>query len=316
VLHQLGTDLLAPGDPEIKRRSQGTASAPLDASPDAEIRNVLVSNINQLSELGEFDLAHEMMTVSSRFRRIREAKDPSRPRARETSLTQLARGSMLPRVLCFSGITPPQGSIQYARFASALSGLRDVWLLPNPGFARGELLPIDWAALVRTHAENVLRSAASAPFALVGHSASGLIAHAVASHLESLGVFPVALVMLDTYLMADISARTVAVFRRMWLEGIRSVPWTDDEATAWPWYGEILKDFIPRAIKTRTLFARATEPVPGIEGEIVSGNGDFRPHWAQSHDLTDLPGNHLTIMTHHSDSTARLVHNWLSTLEA
>jgi hypothetical protein len=143
-----------------------------------------------------------------------------------------------------------------------------------------------------------------------------LIAHDVTSHLEGLGVFPAALVLLDTYLTVNQSAGITKGFRRAWLEGIRSVPWTDDEATATPWYLEILKDWMPAAIKTRTLFARATEPVPGIEGEVVSGSGDFRPHWEQPHDLMDLPGSHFTMLTHLSDSTARLVHDWLSTLEA
>jgi thioesterase domain-containing protein len=220
-----------------------------------------------------------------------------------------------PRLLCFSAVVPPGGGIQYARFAAALSGLRDVWALPNPGFARGELLPTDRATVIRTHAENIVRCAAGAPFALVGHSSGGWIAHAVTCHLERLGIFPAALVLLDTYLMGDLSSRTRQLFTRAWMEHIRSVSWTDDEGTAMPWYMELFQDWTPETIAAPSLFGRAMDPVPGTEGELVSA-GERWPHWKQAHDVAALPGNHFTMMTDHSDSTARLVHNWLSTLEA
>jgi thioesterase domain-containing protein len=63
------------------------------------------------------------------------------------------------------------------------------------------------------HAENVLRCADGAPFALLGISAGGWIAHAVTSHLESLNIFPTALVLIDAYLPHYISARIASVFQ-------------------------------------------------------------------------------------------------------
>jgi hypothetical protein len=110
--------------------------------------------------------------------------------------------------------------------------------------------------------------------------------------------------------------RTASVVQRRWMDLLRSAPWIDEEATAFPWYFEIFNDWMPMTIATRTLFVRATEPMPGTEGEVVPGSGDWRPHWEQPHDLKDLRGDHFTLFTDHSDATARAVHDWLSALES
>jgi hypothetical protein len=99
------------------------------------------------------------------------------------------------------------------------------------------------------------------------------------------------------------------------MEFLRSMPWIDEEATAFPWYFEIFNDWMPMTIATRTLFACATEPLPGMEGEVLPGSGDWRTHWEQPHDLVDVRGNHFTLASDHSEATARTVHNWLSTLQ-
>ena len=312
VLRLLGPELGAPRDPDAEGRSEGTAPSPRGASPEAPPADVLISNIKQLSDLGEVELGYDLVVVSSRIRRAREVKAPPRAHAHPSSPLQLARGSTLPRVLCFPTVTPPTGAIQYARFASALSGLHDVWVLPNPGFAPGEPLPSDRATVVQAHAENVLRCAGGAPFALVGCSSGGWIAHAVASHLEGQGIFPAALALFDTYLIRDISAQIGSAFKRAWLSSLPSIPRTEDELTAMPWYSSIFEDWAPATIATRTLFVRVTEPMAGMAGEGSSPN--WRAHWEQPHTLADLPGNHFTILSDHAESTARIVHDWLSTI--
>jgi hypothetical protein len=109
VLRQLGPELDAPGDPDTKRRSQWTASTPPGASPNVEVGSVLASNFNELVDSGEFNLAYESFVIPSRARRAREGKAPSRPHARVPDPTQLASGSMLPRMFCFPAMVPPSG---------------------------------------------------------------------------------------------------------------------------------------------------------------------------------------------------------------
>ncbi|MFD0350624.1 alpha/beta fold hydrolase [Kitasatospora aburaviensis] len=112
---------------------------------------------------------------------------------------RLARGTAGPRFFCFPSFASRSGAHQYARLAAAFDGRHELWALPAPGFAAGERLPADLDALVRLHAEDVERLAADEPFVLLGHSAGGWIAHAVATYLEKLGTAPVSVVLLDSY---------------------------------------------------------------------------------------------------------------------
>lgn len=56
--------------------------------------------------------------------------------------------------------------------------------IPTPGFGRGESLPESFEAAVDVLAEAVLRAADGAPFALLGFSSGGLLAHATVARLE------------------------------------------------------------------------------------------------------------------------------------
>ncbi|WP_394838007.1 amino acid adenylation domain-containing protein [Pendulispora rubella] len=278
----------------------------------AHANDALLPNVERLGALGEFDLAFELVDVSSRIRRVRE-RTSRQPVARPQAV-KLVAGPSSPALMCFPTTTPPTGSIQYARFANAFSGQRDVWALPNPGFARGERLPEDLASLARTHAENVVRCANGAAFVLVGCSSGGWIAHATAEHLERLGVLPAAVVLLDTYRMRDISAGIGGTFRRAWLSDRPSIPRTEDEFTAMPWYTNLFEDWEPARLGCPTLFLRVTEPMPGMEGDIVSGSGTWQPHWAGADAVVDLPGTHFTILTEQADTAAGLVESWLANL--
>ncbi|WP_394848509.1 amino acid adenylation domain-containing protein [Pendulispora brunnea] len=275
--------------------------------------DALVPNVERLGAIGEFDLAFELVGVSSRIRRVRERK--SQQPASRTQAVKLAAGQSGPSVMCFPTTTPPTGSIQYARFANAFAGQRDVWALPNPGFARGEHLPEDRASIVRMHAENVVQCANGAPFLLVGCSSGGWIAHATAEHLERIGILPAAVFLLDTYRMRDITEGIGAAFRRAWLSELPGIPRTEHEFTAMPWYTSLFQDWEPARLACPTLFLRVTEPVPGMEGEIVPGSGCWQPHWAGANSVVDLPGTHFTILTEQADTAARLVEEWLANPE-
>ncbi|WP_394831509.1 SDR family NAD(P)-dependent oxidoreductase [Pendulispora rubella] len=285
-----------------------TEAAPANAAQE----HPLTANVQKLSELGEFDLGYELVVLSSRIRRAREAKAPARTDVARP--IKLAGGGTRSSVLCIPTIAPPTGSFQYARFAPAMPE-RDVWVLPNPGFTQGETLPTDRATVVRTHAENIVRCAGGAPFVLVGYSSGGWVAHAVAAHLESIGVVPRGLVLLDTYLIRDVTPGIGSVFRRAWLGGLPTIPRTDEEFTALPCYTDLFQDWQPEELSSPTLFVRVQEPMPGMEDERLPGSGDWRSHWEHRHTPAELPGSHFTVLTEHAHTTARTIHEWLLTLE-
>jgi thioesterase domain-containing protein len=187
-------------------------------------------------------------------------------------------------------------------------------VIPAPGFATGEPLPATVGALIAVHAENIRRSANGAPFVLAGHSSGGLVAHALATHLESAGAAPAAVVLIDTFpveeteayqkswslvpavVLADSTKRGDGG-EDAWLTAMAhyfSLDWTDLGQTALP-----------------TLLVRAEEPL----GEAPEG-GEWKASWTLSSNVTvvDVPGNHFTMMGDHAGATALAVNDWLTGL--
>jgi acyl transferase domain-containing protein/NADPH:quinone reductase-like Zn-dependent oxidoreductase/thioesterase domain-containing protein len=217
----------------------------------------------------------------------------------------LCRGPASPSVICFPSFVGR--SQEYARFAGSLRGVRDVSLVPSPGYAAGEPLPATAGALVEVHAENIRRCADGTPFVLAGHSSGGLIAHAVATRLQRCGLPPAAVVLLDTSRL-EAGAATEKSWSMLpgivltedqqqgnaredaWLTAMAhyfSLDWADLDHTALP-----------------TLLVRPEEPLAGSAAWTFSSNIT----------LADVPGNHFSMMTDHAGPTARAVDDWLARL--
>ncbi|MER7880981.1 thioesterase domain-containing protein [Streptomyces solisilvae] len=93
---------------------------------------------------------------------------------------------------------PPPDTTGGARDQAA-GLLRAVSAVRHPGFEPGEALPATLDALVTAQAIAVRAAAAEGPLVLLGRSAGGWVAHAVAERLESEGAAPAAVVLVDTY---------------------------------------------------------------------------------------------------------------------
>ena len=225
-------------------------------------------------------------------------------------LVPVCRGPQAPEVICFPSFV---GRAQeYARFARGLRGIRPVSVASAPGYAAGEPLPASVGALIAVHAEAIGETVAARPFILAGHSSGGLVAHAVATHLHRAGQPPAAVVLIDTFplerttlveawsalpafVLADTGQRDDAA-EDAWLTAMAhyfSLDWAGLERTSLP-----------------TLLVRAAEPVDG-----APYREDWQPAWplAASLTITDVPGNHFTMMAAHAGTTARAVEDWLAT---
>jgi acyl carrier protein len=212
----------------------------------------------------------------------------------------LCRGPASPAMICFPSFAGR--SQEYAQFAAGFRGVRAVSLIPAPGFVAGEPLPATIDALMAVHAQNIRRSG-DVPVVLAGHASGGLIAHALATHLEKAGLAPAAVVLMDTF-----TPERTGIFENLqflrgdagedaWLTAMAhyfSLDWTALNETALP-----------------TLLVRAEEPLDGSPD-----HGDGKPSWALSSNVTavDVPGNHVTMMTDHAHTTAWAVNDWLAGL--
>ncbi|WP_031137278.1 MULTISPECIES: thioesterase domain-containing protein [Streptomyces] len=226
-----------------------------------------------------------------------------------------------PTVACFPAYHPSlaSGGGDFPRFHRAFHHDLDVLEFPHPGIGAGSAVPEDRAALARTQAENLLAHTGDGPLVIVGRSAGGNVAHLVARRLESMDRAPAGLVLLDTYHVTPDNQG------KGWLlalaapppgESGRPVVTGDDDSAlaAVGAYNRIFLGWHPEPVTTPTLPVRALRPTPAMAASADAD--DWRTSWPSAHDVLDVPGDHLTMMREHAESTAPAVRTWIEASSA
>lgn len=246
-----------------------------------------------------------LLTIASRFR---EAFDSAEALGTPPAAVTVATGPALPRLICFPALSALSGPHEYARFGLTLQGLRHAAVLPNPGFLPHEAMPATLRAFVSAQAAAVLACADGEPFVLLGRSAGGWVAHAVAEHLERTGTDPSGVVLIDTF-PGDSGSRTEdgpalsAMTVGMLDKAAQFTSAESDRLTAMAGYLERFSGWEPAELSAPTLFVRARDPLPGIEAAAT---------WSLPHTEVTVPGDHFTVLEGHARTTALAVHDWLS----
>ncbi|MFJ8637412.1 type I polyketide synthase [Streptomyces sp. NPDC093568] len=258
-----------------------------------------------------FTAAHEAGATEVALARLAQA---ARERPAFTALeaadlpepVRLAQGGERPRLLCLPTVLATSGPHQFARFAAPFAGERDVVGLSLPGFRDGERLPATLEALVEASAQAVRRASDGTPFVLVGYSSGGIVAHETARLLESAGVFPDALILLDTYELGDTarSAATPELMTRMLSRFDELGDLNDTRLTAMAGYLGLLDGWQPAPLKSPVLLVRPSDPLPG------SAQGA----WQQQSETAGVPGDHFSMIEEHAPDTAAAVVHWLAAL--
>ncbi|MGW7086697.1 type I polyketide synthase [Streptomyces sp. NPDC054871] len=250
-----------------------------------------------------------LLTIAARLREVFE--DAAALGSPPAALT-LATGGSATRLICFPALSALSGPHEYTRLGSALQSRRPVSVLPNPGFLPEELLPATLDAFVAAQASAVHACAGDEPFVLLGRSAGGWVAHSVAEKLESMGLIPSALVLIDTYPGAEggsggglggdgpaLSAMTAGMLEN----AAQFASVETDRLTAMAGYLELYAGWKPASLSAPTLFVRAGDRLPGIEAAEP---------WSLPHFEITVPGDHFTVLEDHSRTTALGIHTWLS----
>ncbi len=246
-----------------------------------------------------------LLTIASR---LREVFDSAEALKTPPAAVTVATGPALPRLICFPALSALSGPHEYARFGLSLQGLRAASVLPNPGFLPHEAMPATLDAFVSAQATAVLACADGEPFVLLGRSAGGWVAHAVAEYLELTGAGPSAVVLIDTFpgdsgSGADdgpaLSAMTVGMLDK----AAQFASAEADRLTAMAGYLDRFSGWEPAELSAPTLFVRARDPLPGIE---AAGT------WSLPHSEVTVPGDHFTVLEEHARTTALAVHEWLN----
>ncbi|MGW8554784.1 type I polyketide synthase [Streptomyces tubercidicus] len=237
---------------------------------------------------------------------------------------RLARGGDAPEaaaepaLICFSSYVALAGVHQYARFAAVHRNARDVWALPTPGFGRGEPLPVSFDAVVRLQAEAVQRCADGGPVVLLGSSSGGILALAVAHHLEKAGTPPAGVALLDTYLPREDSPFTRfagEMIGGMFDRESLFAHMDSDRLTAMSWYLHIVGAWSPDPLSCPVLLARSSEPPMTAEQVGLLAPEEWQASWDGADTVTEVPGNHFSMMEDHAGSTAKAVAAWMAGLQ-
>ncbi|RYJ21850.1 polyketide synthase type I [Streptomyces sp. L-9-10] len=250
-----------------------------------------------------------LLTIASR---LREVFEDAAVLGSPPSAVTLATGGSGTRLICFPALSALSGPHEYARFGPAFQDRRPVSVLPNPGFLPREPLPATLDALVAAQAAAVRACAGDEPFVLLGHSAGGWVAHAVAGELESAGLIPSAVVLIDTYPGEEsgrlggrggdgpaLSAMTAGMLDK----AAQFASAEADRLTAMAGYLELYAGWKPAALTAPTLYVRAGDRLPGIEAAEP---------WSLPHSEITVPGDHFTVLEDHSRTTALAIDTWLS----
>ncbi|MBU3068163.1 SDR family NAD(P)-dependent oxidoreductase, partial [Nocardia sp. NEAU-G5] len=283
------------------------SAAPSPTSSD----DTLGAMFRQACEQARIDEGMELVRMASRFRPVfRTPEELGRPPAP----VPLARGSGEPRLFCFPAVVAMSGAHQYARFAAALRDRRDTVVLPEPGFLAGERLPAHVTALAELQARAVRELAAGTPYALLGYSSGGWIAHEVAARLERTDTPPSAVIFLDTYLPREMTPRLSRAFTHGLFTRRSDLVSSDHVSlTAMGGYFSVFGAWEPRPLGVPTLFVRAADALPDLDGTPLPDT-DWGPAWARCDTDIDVPGDHFTIVAEHAEDTARAVDSWLTAL--
>jgi polyketide synthase 7 len=286
------------------RASDGKAVA--QDSADAVGANPLVALFKQAGECGRME---ELLGIVALASKLRTTFDGSQGHADLISPMRLRQGSRSPTLICVPSLVAIAGPQQYVRFARALGDVWGVSVIPVPGFVEGEDVPASIGVAVRILAEAALAASDGEPFVLVGHSSGGLLAHAMASDLESAGVLPAGVVMIDTYTFGHVATGNVV---QGLISGILEresayVSVSDVRLTAMGTYMRLLADWQTSEIAAPTLLVRASEPLDGLAAEE-----QWRASWELPHAVLDVPGDHFSMMENDASSTARAVEDWLT----
>ena len=262
--------------------------------------------------LDMFDAGLDVLKAAARLRPVFHS---AAQLGNGVELVQLAGGPASPALVCCPPYVAPCGPHNYARLALSLQQLRDVYSLTHPGFGDGEPVPATAELVVAMQAEAVRRRLGNTAFAMVGYSSGGWFAHAITAHLETLGIFPTAVILLDSLALRDDAWDQVRPpLKTMALNDQAFALMTADQLTAMAAYFRLFENWEPATITTPVLLLRATECVPEWAGEPISDEY-WRASWDLSHEILDVRGNHLSLMKEDVASTAFTLHRWLEDQE-
>lgn len=307
LAEHLATELAGDLAPASVDGAPGQTPSAYNGQPGLELESVRFL-FRRACELSMFDEGHDMLKSVAKLRPIFHSAAEF---GKDLKLVRLAKGPTTPALVCFPPFVAPSGPHNYARLALSLDGLRDVYSLSHPGFGTGESIPFATELIIEMYAEAVRTQLADTPFAVLGYSSGGWLAHAVAAHLETVGVFPTTVVLLDSFALRDNTWDHIGgPLTTLTLNDHAYALMTADQLTAMVAYFRLFEGWRPTMITTPVLLVRAAGYVPEWQTEPMSEES-IRASWDFPHEVLEVSGHHFSIMHQNVTTTALAIHEWL-----
>ncbi|MET8993151.1 type I polyketide synthase [Nonomuraea wenchangensis] len=224
----------------------------------------------------------------------------------------LSTGPSRPRLFCLNSPMAFGGPHQFVPLAAEFREVRDLAVLPVPGFVREESLPDSLDALVRGLAQTV--TSAAEPYALVGYSAGGVFAHALAGAMAEAGQGPAAVILLDTHVPG--AGESPAVWSSI-VGGLLDReavfgPFTAARLSAMGWYAALLSEWRPGELAAPTLFIRANQGVATPGGTTAGVGAGWHPAITPGTAVREVAADHFSILESEARQTAAVIEEWLA----
>ncbi|HEX8074993.1 MAG TPA: alpha/beta fold hydrolase, partial [Thermoleophilaceae bacterium] len=281
----------------------GAAGASAEPESAAGTLSTLLRHAHEHDTMAE---ALVLLMEASRFRPAFQSAEELDVASHATSITT---GPTPPKLICIPSFLVGSGPHQFARLAQRLGQERSVCALSLPGFRAGDPLPASWDAAIGALAGAVRHAADGDPFALVGYSGGGALAHAVAQTLEEEETAPSGVVMVDTYAPEgeQILEVVAAVMGHTLDRGHEFISLDDDSLTAMGAYMRLFTDWEPGPIEAPRVLIRASEQL----GDARSEDGGM-PAWQAPESIVEVTGDHFGLIEQNAEGTARAIEAWLA----
>ncbi|MGA5732029.1 type I polyketide synthase [Streptomyces seoulensis] len=274
----------------------------------AGVRGTITELVSAAHRRGELAGAMPLLTASAALMPLYSADEAA---TRSPAAQLLARGDTAPALVCIPSFLAGSGSHQFARLARELGGERRVSALRLPGTRAGDDLPPTWTAAIESLAASVAAELGRSPVALIGYSAGGAIAHAVARRIEDDGGTLAGVAMIDTYSPDDIELN-----RHVLTDALGQIlsrnnaltPVDDHGLLAMGGYARIYPDREAEPIAAPTLNLRATLTLSTF------GDSDPVPDWQHRGPIEYIEADHFSIIEERAPETAAHLRRWLDSL--
>ncbi len=286
-------------------RSQLEDTGVAEQAP-AGVRGTITELVSAAHRRGNLEGALPLLVASSELMATYGEAPAQRP-----AVQLLARGAAEPALIGIPSFLAGSGPHQFARLARELGGERRFSALRLPGTRPGDDLPATWTAAIGSLAAAVAAEAERSPVALIGYSAGGAIAHAVARRLEDDGVELAGVAMIDTYAPEDVELNRAVLtdaLGRILTRDNALTPVDDHGLVAMGGYVRIYADREARPITAPTLNLRATQPLTGF------GDAAPLPGWQHGGPAGWIESDHFSIIEEQAPKTAGHLRGWLDSL--